>query len=98
VAVLAVASTVHLKGGPNAKPSLTDLGKILEASGALSGLGNGDVLITLTVQANVTSTCSNQGGNSAPGQNPAPINFEDGDANYIEPQYLWVTNLAGFGH
>jgi hypothetical protein len=50
MAVLAVASSVHLKGGPNAEPSFTDLVKILEASGALSGLGNGDVLISLTAQ------------------------------------------------
>jgi hypothetical protein len=27
----------------------------------------------------------------------AEINFADGDANYIAPQYLWVTNLTGFG-
>jgi hypothetical protein len=27
----------------------------------------------------------------------AEVNFADGDANYIEPQYLWVTNLTGFG-
>ena len=27
----------------------------------------------------------------------AEINFADGDANYIEPVYLWVTNLTGFG-
>ncbi len=67
------ASSVHLKGGKNAKPSFTDNGLYLNASGELSGLGNGDVLVTLTATANVTSTCTNNGNNPAPGQNPAPI-------------------------
>jgi hypothetical protein len=42
-----VASSVHLKGGKNAKPSFTDDGLSLSAAGELSGLGNGDVLVTL---------------------------------------------------
>lgn len=67
------ASSVHLKGGKNAKPSFRDNGLSLTATGDLSGLGNGDVLISMTAQADVVSTCTNQGGNAAPGQNPAPI-------------------------
>lgn len=76
----AFASSVHLKGGSHAKPSFTDNGLSLNATGGLSGLGNGDVLVALTAQANVTSTCTNQGGNPSPGQNPAPITVSGSEA------------------
>jgi hypothetical protein len=73
-AIPALASSVHLKGGGSAKPSFTDNGLTLTASGALSGLGNGDVAVVLTAQANVTATCTNPAGaTQPPGQNPAPI-------------------------
>lgn len=74
-ATTASASSVHLKGGRNAEPTFTDGGLTLRATGELSGLGNGDVLVTMSATADVTATCTNpgSGGTQPPGQNPAPI-------------------------
>jgi hypothetical protein len=76
------ASSVHLKGGKNAEPVFTDLGLALEASSALSGLGGGDILISIVAAANVTSSCFNPGNGQhrPPGQNPAPITVTGSEA------------------
>jgi hypothetical protein len=79
-ASLATAASVHLKGGAHAKPSFTDLGTQLNVSGALSGLGQQDITVTLTATANVTAVCSNKGTHAAPGQNPAPITVSGSQA------------------
>ena len=69
-AVPALAANVHIVG----TPKFTDNGVTLSGSGKLAGLGNEDILVTLTATGTPTAVCTNPSGKQQPpGQNPAEV-------------------------
>ena len=71
IATTASAESPHFKKGgePTCTISGSSTSKSTTCKATLAGLGNGDLVINTTVSGFAVYQCSNNGGNTAPGQN-----------------------------
>jgi hypothetical protein len=70
-ATAAVAASAHFKHGGSPICTVTSGGSSSSTvcNASLAGLGNGDLVINVTVSGSAVYQCQNGGGNTAPGQN-----------------------------
>ena len=95
VAQSAAAADAHFKGqGPDKTPVLEDRGLYLVATGQLSGLSNTDIEVDIVATGNAITLCTNQGGNMAPGQNPASLTLSG--SLLIDAEDLAKNGTVGF--
>jgi hypothetical protein len=72
VATTAIASSPHFKKGGEPTCTISSTGaatKSTTCTASLSGLGNADVVVTVSTKGTAVYQCQNNGGNTAPGQN-----------------------------
>jgi hypothetical protein len=89
VAALLLFATSVAAANPQFKhggePTLKDNGSTLTLSSAMTGLGNGNLDVSIDwTGTTVNNTCTSPGGNKAPGQNPATPVSGSSDAS-IKP-------------
>jgi len=70
--------TTALAGEPHFSSVTFKLGSLI-ANGSIAGIGKQDVTVILTASGIPETTCTNQGGNVSPGQNPARLGATDSD-------------------
>jgi len=87
------AASVHFKNSTPVTDTRSNDKLQLTVCGALAGLGNDTVKVTVTASANPTATCSNPGnGNQAPGQNPAQVSVTG--SQQFSPDLIKNGNLS----
>lgn len=76
VATQATAASPHFKNGGTPTCTITSLSSASSSTtctASLAGLGNQDLVVQTSVSGFARYTCTNQGGNAAPGQNKVLI-------------------------